>query len=96
MSCPVLYGILKGWRQITTTIENDACVSADLVNGLLTQRDIARKEKDVKTADALLEEAKYAPKGADGMRDELTLLTHDADRTWRIWTTERPRRTTGG
>jgi len=83
------------WRQITTTIENDACVSADLVNGLLTQRDIARKEKDFKTADALLEEAKYAPEGADGMGGELTLLIHDADRTWRIWTAERPRRMAG-
>ena len=28
------------------------------------------EEKDFKTADALLEEAKYAPEGVDGMRGE--------------------------
>jgi len=74
----------KPWRQIPTTPENDACVSADVVNRLLKQRDIARKEKDFKTADALLEKAKTSPDG------DLNLHIHDEDRTWRIWTLEPP------
>eukprot|EP00551_Chaetoceros_affinis_P007035 CAMPEP_0203662588 /NCGR_PEP_ID=MMETSP0090-20130426/500_1 /ASSEMBLY_ACC=CAM_ASM_001088 /TAXON_ID=426623 /ORGANISM="Chaetoceros affinis, Strain CCMP159" /LENGTH=460 /DNA_ID=CAMNT_0050525401 /DNA_START=111 /DNA_END=1490 /DNA_ORIENTATION=- len=78
------WGNLKPWRQIPTTPENDACVSADLVNGLLKQRDIARREKDFKTADKLLEEARDSPDG------ELYLRIHDESRTWRIWTTEKP------
>mmetsp|Transcript_16715 Transcript_16715/g.20417 ORF Transcript_16715/g.20417 Transcript_16715/m.20417 type:complete len:473 (-) Transcript_16715:208-1626(-) len=82
------WGDAKPWRQIPTTIENDACVSNDLVNGLLKQRDIARREKDFKTADRLLEEARCAPDG------ELYLRIHDESRTWRIWTTERPPSTT--
>jgi RNA recognition motif-containing protein len=78
------WGNLKPWRQIPTTQENDSCVSADLVNGLLKQRDIARREKDFKTADMLLEEARNAPDG------NLYLRIHDESRTWRIWTVERP------
>jgi len=73
---------------IPTTEENDVCVSTDLVEGLLTQRDIARKEKDFKTADRLLEEAKYSPEGGD---TGLQLLIHDDDRTYRVWTVEKPR-----
>lgn len=75
---------LKEWRQIPTTPENDACVSADLVTGLLKQRDIARREKDFRTADALLEEARMSPDG------DLNLRIHDESRTWRIWTEARP------
>lgn len=78
------WGDQKPWRQIYTSRENDACVSADLVNGLLKQRDIARREKDFRTADQLLEEARDAPDG------ELYLRIHDESRTWRIWTTEKP------
>jgi hypothetical protein len=76
----------KEWRQIPTTPENDACVNPDLVNGLLTQRDISRKEKDFSTADALLVEARDAPDG------DLYLRIHDASRTWRIWTDAPPPR----
>ena len=54
------------------------------MNGLLKQRDIARREKDFRTADQLLEEARDAPDG------ELYLRIHDESRTWRIWTTEKP------
>jgi len=79
---------VKEWRMIPTTEENDVCVSTDLVEGLLTQRDIARKEKDFKTADRLLEEAKYSPEGGD---TGLQLLIHDDDRTYRVWTVEKPR-----
>ena len=78
------WGGQKQWRQIPTTPENDMCVSADLVNGLLTQRDIARREKDFSTADALLEEARQSPDG------ELYLRIHDESRTWRLWTNEPP------
>lgn len=78
------WGAMKPWRQIPTTPENDQCVSADLVNGLLKQRDIARREKDFKTADMLLEEARDSPDG------DLYLRIHDESRTWRIWTTEKP------
>ena len=49
---------LNPWRQIPTTPDNDACVDADLVEGLLKQRDIAQREKDFGTADDLLEAAK--------------------------------------
>lgn len=77
---------LKAWRQIPTTPENDACVNADLVAGLLDQRDIARREKDFATADALLEEARTCPDG------DLTLRIHDESRTWRIWTDAPPPR----
>jgi hypothetical protein len=77
------WGSLKPWRQIPTTPENDACVNPDLVNGLLAQRDVARRERDFSTADALLEEARTAPDG------DLNLRIHDESRTWRIWT-ERP------
>ncbi|KAG7352017.1 RNA recognition motif containing protein [Nitzschia inconspicua] len=75
---------LKPWRQIPTTPENDACVNADLVEGLLKQRDVARREKDFSTADALLEEARTSPDG------DLTLRIHDESRTWRVWTDDRP------
>ena len=74
----------QAWRQIPTTPENDACVNPDLVYGLLTQRDIARREKDFSTADMLLEQARNAPDG------DLTLRIHDESRTWRIWTDEPP------
>jgi hypothetical protein len=76
----------KTWRQIPTTPENDACVNPDLVNGLLTQRDISRREKDFSTADALLIEARDSPDG------DLTLRIHDESRTWRIWTNAPPPR----
>ncbi len=56
----------------------------DLVTGLLKQRDIARREKDFKTADLLLEKARTAPDNG------LFLRIHDESRTWRIWTTEKP------
>ncbi len=78
------WGNLKEWRQIPTTLENDACVDPDLVFGLLKQRDIARREKDFSTADRLLEEARTAPDG------DLFLRIHDESRTWRIWTEEAP------
>lgn len=78
------WGDEKPWRQIPTTPENDACVNPDLVNALLKQRDIARKEKDFTTADALLEEAKTSPDG------DLELRIHDESRTWRIWTAAPP------
>lgn len=80
------WGGLKEWRQIPTTPENDACVNPDLVNGLLKQRDIARREKDFSTADTLLEEARTAPDG------DLNLRIHDESRTWRIWTDRPPPR----
>ncbi|KAL3912324.1 MAG: hypothetical protein SGILL_006929 [Bacillariaceae sp.] len=76
---------LQPWRQIPTTPENDACVDSDLVEGLLKQRDISRREKDFRTADALLEEARTSPDG------DLNLRIHDESRTWRVWTEERPR-----
>mmetsp|Transcript_21198 Transcript_21198/g.52147 ORF Transcript_21198/g.52147 Transcript_21198/m.52147 type:complete len:284 (-) Transcript_21198:1768-2619(-) len=75
---------LQPWRQIPTTPENDACVSAELVSGLLQQRDIARREKDFRTADALLEEARTSPDG------DLNLRIHDESRTWRVWTEAPP------
>ena len=74
----------RSWRQIPTTPENDACVNADLVEGLLKQRDIARLEKDFKTADMLLDQARTSPDG------DLELRIHDESRTWRIWTKEAP------
>lgn len=77
---------LQSWRHIPTTPENDACVNPDLVEGLLKQRDIARREKDFKTADALLEEARISPDG------DLTLRIHDETRTWRVWTEAPPPR----
>jgi hypothetical protein len=73
------------WRQIPSTPENDLCVSADLVNALLLQRDIARREKDFRTADRLLEQAINAPDG-----ESLTLRIHDESRTWRVWTAMPP------
>ena len=77
---------LKLWRQIPTTPENDACVNPDLEQALLNQRDIARREKDFSTADALLEEARTSPDG------DLYLRIHDESRTWRIWTDAPPPR----
>jgi RNA recognition motif-containing protein len=68
------------WRQIPSTPENDLCVNANLVNALLVQRDIARREKDFSTADRLLEQATNAPDG-----EALTLRIHDESRTWRVW-----------
>jgi RNA recognition motif-containing protein len=78
------WGSLKPWRQIPTTPENDACINPDLVNGLLTQRDVARREKDFSTADSLLEEARTSPDG------DLNLRIHDESRTWRVWTDKPP------
>ena len=78
------WGASKPWRQIPTTPENDACVNPDLVNGLLAQRDVARREKDFSTADSLLEQARTAPDG------DLNLRIHDESRTWRIWTDAPP------
>jgi hypothetical protein len=80
------WGKAQAWRQIPTLPENDACVNPDLVNGLLTQRDIARKEKDFTTADKLLEQARISPDG------DLVLRIHDESRTWRVWTGEPPPR----
>ncbi|KAL7566410.1 hypothetical protein ACA910_000893 [Epithemia clementina (nom. ined.)] len=77
-------GEKEAWRQIPTTPENDACVNPDLVHGLLAQRDIARREKDFQTADALLQQARNAPDG------DLYLRIHDESRTWRVWTDEPP------
>ena len=74
----------KEWRQIPTTPDNDLCVNSELVSGLLKQRDIARREKDFRTADMLLEQARNSPDG------NLTLRIHDESRTWRVWTTEPP------
>jgi RNA recognition motif. (a.k.a. RRM, RBD, or RNP domain) len=74
------------WRQIPTTPDNDACVDPDLVQGLLKQRDIARREKDFTTADSLLEQARTAPDG------DLYLRIHDESKTWRIWTDAPPPR----
>lgn len=79
------WGKASPWRMIPTTPSNDACVSADVVQGLLNQRDIARKEKDFKTADLLLEQARTSPDG------DLNLRIHDDSRTWRIWTEAPPR-----
>ena len=75
---------MKPWRQIPTTPENDACINPDMVEGLLKQRDIARREKDFKTADMLLEQARTSPDG------DLELRIHDESRTWRAWTESRP------
>jgi hypothetical protein len=75
---------LKAWRQIPTTPESDACVDPDLVDGLLTQRDIARKERNFQLADTLLEQARTSPE------NDLTLRIHDESRTWRVWTDEPP------
>lgn len=77
----------SAWRQIPSTPENDLCVDADLVNALLLQRDIARREKDFRTADKLLEQATNAPDG-----ENLTLRIHDESRTWRVWASAPPPR----
>ena len=74
------WGSSPTWRQIPTTTENDACVDPDLVEGLLKQRDVSRREKDFAAADRLLEMARTAPDNG------LTLRIHDESRTWRIWT----------
>ena len=73
------------WRQIMTTKENDACIDPDLIMGLLKQRDIARREKDFSTADALLLQAQNAPSEAF-----LTLRIHDESKTWRVWSDNAP------
>lgn len=75
---------LKPWRQVPTTPDSDACVNADLVGGLLNQRDIARKEKKYSLADSLLEQARTSPE------NNLTLRIHDESRTWRVWTDDPP------
>lgn len=76
----------KEWRQIPTIPEKDASVDPNLVNGLLKQRDIARKEKDFSTADALFAEARDSPDG------DLSLLINDDARTWRVWSKDPPPR----
>jgi len=76
----------KEWRQIPTIPEQDTCVDPNLVNALLKQRDIARKERDFSTADALLAEARDSPDG------DLSLLINDDARTWRVWTNDPPPR----
>ena len=68
-----------------TTKDNDACIDPDLVMGLLKQRDIARREKDFSTADALFEQARTTP-----LESHLTLRIHDASKTWRVWSEEAP------
>jgi RNA recognition motif-containing protein len=83
------WGEAKPWRQIPTTPEFDACVDPDLVEGLLKQRDIARREKDFSTADSLLQQARNSPDG------DLYLRIHDESRTWRIWTDSPPPRPEG-
>ena len=80
------WGKLTPWRQIPTTPENDACVNPELVEGLLKQRDVARKEKDFATADRFLEDARVSPDGP------LALRIHDESRTWRVWTEAPPPR----
>mmetsp|Transcript_28106 Transcript_28106/g.51193 ORF Transcript_28106/g.51193 Transcript_28106/m.51193 type:complete len:557 (-) Transcript_28106:31-1701(-) len=77
---------LEPWRQLKSNMENDACVNPDLVNGLLTQRDVSRREKDFSTADGLLDEATNSPDG------DLILRIHDPSRTWRVWSAEPPRK----
>jgi RNA recognition motif-containing protein len=77
--------VLEPWQQIPTTPENDTCVDPDLVNGLLKQRDIARRAKDFYSADSLLEQARTAPFG-----DLDCLSIHDESRTWRVWTEAPP------
>eukprot|EP00560_Eucampia_antarctica_P006233 CAMPEP_0197827374 /NCGR_PEP_ID=MMETSP1437-20131217/4162_1 /TAXON_ID=49252 ORGANISM="Eucampia antarctica, Strain CCMP1452" /NCGR_SAMPLE_ID=MMETSP1437 /ASSEMBLY_ACC=CAM_ASM_001096 /LENGTH=419 /DNA_ID=CAMNT_0043428191 /DNA_START=105 /DNA_END=1360 /DNA_ORIENTATION=+ len=75
------------WRQIPTSPEQDANVDGKLVQQLLTERDVARKKKDFKLADELLEKAKTTCYTGD---DDITLLIHDDDRTFRVWTKEKP------
>ena len=77
------WGSPKPWRQIPTDPASDALVDAGLVMRLLTKRDGARRRKDFKEADALLQSAYDSPGGGLGLR------IHDESRTWRIWT-ERP------
>lgn len=80
------------WRQIPTTTEQDANVNSDLVVELLTKRDTARKKKEFELADELLEQAKkncfYSNDDDDD--DDFTLLIHDDNRTFRVWTKENP------
>ena len=59
-------------------------VDSDIIMGLLSKRDRARRRKDFHTADALLEKAQSAPQGGLGLR------IHDESRTWRIWTDKPP------
>ena len=75
---------VKPWRQVPTTPDSDACVNADLVDDLLNQRDIARKERNYSLADSLLEQARTSPENS------LTLRIHDESRTWRVWTDDPP------
>jgi hypothetical protein len=77
------WGSPRPWRQIPTDPASDALVDTGLVMRLLAKRDGARKRKDFKEADALLQRACDSPGGGLGLR------VHDESRTWRIWT-ERP------
>lgn len=80
------WGKQKQWTQIPTTAESDAMVDADHVMDLLEKRDRARKRKDFRVADELLQKAHDAPGGSLGLR------IHDESRTWRIWTDRPPPR----
>lgn len=80
------WGSLKPWRQIPTDPESDAMVDTDRVMQLLSKRDRARKRKDFRTADDLLQKAHDSPQGGLGLR------IHDESRTWRIWTDRPPPR----
>ena len=78
------WGSPKAWRQIPTDPASDALVDTGAVMRLLSKRDGARKRKDFKEADALLQSAYDSPGGGLGLR------IHDESRTWRIWTEARP------
>ena len=78
------WGKQQPWRQIPTVPEYDAQVDSGRVMALLTKRDKARRVKDFKTADALLQMAYETPENGLGLR------IHDESRTWRIWTEAPP------
>lgn len=86
------WGTLKPWKQLPTVPECDALVDSDVVMRLLSKRDGARKRRDYKEADELLQKAYDAAGGGRpgaGSGGGLSLRIHDESRTWRIWT-ERP------
>lgn len=81
------------WRRVPASSPDlDLCVpDPTLVEALLVQRDVARREKDFRTADAVLAEIVGA---ADA--DNVVVRVHDHTRTWRVWSEESPRRGQGG
>ena len=79
---------LVEWRQIPTTPDQDARVNAAKVEELLLQRDEARRRKDYKLADTLLEQAKTSC-GATG-DNEVQIHVQDDERSWRVWTEAKP------